>query len=340
MKQLLLILSFFLISNCENNNSKDFKLKIQSTDKTVKLNDTINIDISSKRGIIIDSTKLFLNNKPVDNHVILDNYILGKQDIRAVVYSDGQSFTLTNSFDIYSESAPKLYKYEIINEFRHDNKAYTQGLEFYDNVLYESTGLNGKSSLRKVNYRTGEVLKSIKIDNEYFAEGITVLNDKIYQLTWKNQIGFIYNTDLEILNTFEYGNSIQGWGLCNDGEYIYKSDGTNKIWLLDKDTLEEISYIEVMTNKSKIKNINELEYINGKIYANTYQLNRDVVIIINPKNGTVEGVIDFTGIRDLVKKSPDLDVMNGIAYNPKTDRLYVTGKNWDKLFEIQLVENN
>ena len=340
MKQLLLILSFFLISNCENNNSKDFKLKIQSTDKTVKLNDTINIDISSKRGAIIDSTKLFLNNKPVDNHVILDNYILGNQDIRAIVYSDGQSFTLTNSFDIYSESAPKLYKYEIINEFRHDNKAYTQGLEFYDNVLYESTGLNGKSSLRKVNYRTGEVLKSIKIDNEYFAEGITILNDKIYQLTWKNQIGFIYNTDLEIMNTFEYGNSIQGWGLCNDGEYIYKSDGTNKIWLLDKVTLEEISYIEVMTNKSKIKNINELEYINGKIYANTYQLNRDVVIIINPKNGTVEGVIDFTGIRDLVKKSPDLDVMNGIAYNPKTDRLYVTGKNWDKLFEIKLVENN
>ena len=340
MKQLLLILSFFLISNCENNNSKDFKLKIQSTDKTVKLNDTINIDISSKRGIIIDSTKLFLNNKPVDNHVILDNYILGNQDIRAIVYSDGQSFTLTNSFDIYSNSTPTLYKYEIINEFRHDNKAYTQGLEFYDNVLYESTGLNGKSSLRKVNYRTGEVLKSIKIDNEYFAEGITILNDKIYQLTWKNQIGFIYNTDLEIMNTFEYGNSIQGWGLCNDGEYIYKSDGTNKIWLLDKDTLEEISYIEVMTNKSKIKNINELEYINGKIYANTYQLNRDVVIIINPKNGTVEGVIDFTGIRDLVKKSPDLDVMNGIAYNPKTDRLYVTGKNWDKLFEIQLVENN
>ena len=340
MKQLLLILSFFLISNCENNNSKDFKLKIQSTDKTVKLNDTINIDISSKGGSIIDSTKLFLNNKAVDNHVILDNYILGNQNIRAIVYSDGQSFTLTNSFDIYSDSAPKLYKYEIINEFRHDNKAYTQGLEFYDNVLYESTGLNGKSSLRKVNYRTGEVLKSIKIDNEYFAEGITILNDKIYQLTWKNQIGFIYNTDLEIMNTFQYGNSIEGWGLCNDGEYIYKSDGTNKIWLLDKDTLEEISYIEVMTNKSKIKNINELEYINGKIYANTYQLNRDVVIIINPKNGTVEGVIDFTGIRDLVKKSPDLDVMNGIAYNPKTDRLYVTGKNWDKLFEIQLVENN
>ena len=340
MKQLLLILSLLLISNCENNNSKDFKLKIQSSDKTLKLNDTINIEISNKRDALIDSTKFFLNNKVVGDQVVLDNYILGNQSVKAIIYSDGQSFTLTSSFDLYSDITPKLYRYKIINEFRHDEKAYTQGLEFYDGVLYESTGLNGKSSLRKVDYETGEVLKSIKIDDQYFAEGITILDDNIYQLTWKNQIGFIYDTDLEYKNTFEYGNSIQGWGLCNDGEYIYKSDGTNKIWLLDKNTLKEIRNIEVMTNKSKIKNINELEYINGKIYANTYQLNRDVVIIINPNNGAVEGVIDFTGIRDLVKKSPDLDVMNGIAYNPKTDRLYVTGKNWNKLFEIQLVENN
>nr|MBC8298100.1 glutaminyl-peptide cyclotransferase [Pelagibacterales bacterium] len=284
-------------------------------------------------------TKLFINNKVVHNEIILNNYILGNQKVKAIIYSGSESYTLNSSFDIYSNVIPTLYKYEIINEFKHDDKAYTQGLEFYEGVLYESTGLNGKSSLRKVNYRTGEVLKSIKIDNEYFAEGITVLNDKIYQLTWKNQIGFIYNTNLEYINTFKYGNSIQGWGLCNDGEYIYKSDGTNKIWLLDKDTLEEIRNIEVMTNKSKIKNINELEYINGKIYANTYQLNRDVVIIINPSNGAVEGVIDFTGIRDLVKKTPDLDVMNGIAYNPITNKIYVTGKNWNKLFEIKLVNN-
>ena len=339
MKQLLLILSLLLISNCENNNSKDFNLNIKSSDKTIKLNDTIRIEISNKKNIAIDSTKLFINNKVVDNEIILNNYILGNQKVKAIIYSDSESYTLNSSFDIYSNVIPTLYKYEIINEFKHDDKAYTQGLEFYEGVLYESTGLNGKSSLRKVNYRTGEVLKSIKIDNEYFAEGITVLNDKIYQLTWKNQIGFIYNTNLEYINTFKYGNSIQGWGLCNDGEYIYKSDGTNKIWLLDKDTLEEIRNIEVMTNKSKIKNINELEYIKGKIYANTYQLNRDVVIIINPSNGAVEGVIDFTGIRDLVKKTPDLDVMNGIAYNPITNKIYVTGKNWNKLFEIKLVNN-
>jgi len=340
MKQLILILSLFLISNCENNNSKDFKLKIQSPNKTIKLNDTINIEILNKKNILIDSTQIFINDKVVDNEVILNDHMLGNQYVKAVIYSNSQSYIINSSFDLYSDIAPKLYRYEIINEFKHDDKAYTQGLEFYKGVLYESTGLNGKSSLRKVNYKTGEVLKSIKIDDEYFAEGITILNDNIYQLTWKNQIGFIYNTDLEYKKTFEYGNSIQGWGLCNDGEYIYKSDGTNKIWLLDKVTLKEIGNIEVMTNKSKIKNINELEYINGKIYANTYQFNRDVVIIINANNGAVEGVIDFTGIRDLVNQSPDLDVMNGIAYNPRTDKLYVTGKNWDKLFEIKLVDSN
>ena len=339
MKQLLLILSLFLISNCESNNSKDFKLKIKSSDKTIKLNDTIKIEISNKKNITIDSTELLINNKVVDNEIILKDYILGNQYVKAVIYSDNESYILNSSFDLYSDSPPTLYKYEITNEFKHDDRAYTQGLEFYEGVLYESTGLNGRSSLRKVNYRTGEVLKSIKIDNEYFAEGITILNDNIYQLTWKNQIGFIYDTDLEYINTFKYGNSIQGWGLCNDGEYIYKSDGTNKIWLLDKNTLKEIRNIEVMTNKSKIKNINELEYINGKIYANTYQFNKDVVIIINPSNGAVEGVIDFTGIRDLVNKIPDVDVMNGIAYNPITNKLYVTGKNWNKLFEIKLVKN-
>ena len=127
----------------------------------------------------------------------------------------------------------------------------------------------------------------------------------------------------------------RGWGLCNDGSFIYKSDGTNKIWVLDPETLQEIRFIEVLTNKSRIKNINELEYIDGKIYANTYQFNRDVVIVINPLNGVVERVIDFSGIRDRVTQKADLDVMNGIAYFD--GKMFVTGKNWDKLFEVEIV---
>ena len=201
MKQLLLILSLLLITNCENNNSKDFKLKIQSSDKTINLNDTIRIEVLNKKNIQIDSTELFVNNELVNDEIILNDYILGNQYVKAVIHSNGTSYIINDSFDIYSNIAPKLYKYEIINEFKHDDKAYTQGLEFYKGVLYESTGLNGRSSLRKVNYRTGEVIKSINVDTEYFAEGITILNNKIYQLTWKNQIGFIYNIDLEYINT-------------------------------------------------------------------------------------------------------------------------------------------
>ena len=228
--------------------------------------------------------------------------------------------------------------YDIINEFNHDQKAYTQGLEIYENFLFESTGLNGKSSLRKINFNTGEIINMINLDYEYFGEGLTVLNDKIYQLTWKNRIGFIYDLELNNIGTFNYGNSQEGWGLCNDGNYIYKSDGTSKIWKLDPNTLEEIDFIDVMTDKSRIKNINELEYIDGKIYANTYQQNRDVVIVINPSNGIVENVIDFSGLRDKVLQTEDLDVMNGIAHNK--DKLFVTGKNWSKVFEVKVYSKN
>ncbi|MDA9276570.1 glutaminyl-peptide cyclotransferase, partial [Flavobacteriaceae bacterium] len=195
-----------------------------------------------------------------------------------------------------------------------------------------------KSSLRKINFNTGEIINMINLEYEYFGEGLTVLNDKIYQLTWKNRIGFIYDLELNNIGTFNYGNSQEGWGLCNDGNYIYKSDGTSKIWRLDPNTLEEIDFIDVMTDKSRIKNINELEYIDGKIFANTYQQNRDVVIVINPSNGIVENVIDFSGLRDKVLQKADLDVMNGIAYNK--GKLFVTGKNWNKIFEVKVYSKN
>ena len=230
------------------------------------------------------------------------------------------------------------YRNLIVEEYRHDQEAYTQGLEIYNNFLFESTGLNGKSSVRKINMKSGEILDIINLDYEYFGEGLTILNDRIYQLTWKNRIGFIYDLDLNKIATFNYKNSQEGWGLCNDGEYLYKSDGTSKIWRLNPNTLEEIDFVDVMTDKSRIKNINELEFIDGKIYANTYQFNRDVVIVINPSNGVVEKVIDFSGIRDKVLQTPDIDVMNGIAYN--RGKIFVTGKNWNKVFEVKVYSKN
>ena len=334
MKYTVVFLFPLLIFNCQSSVDKDFKINIRSSDKIISNGDDIKIVIESKSGQVIDSAVYYLNEKEVDSETTLNDLKLGENSAKVKIYSNGVEHLINRSFDVYSNKKPEIMTYEIINEYNHDQNAYTQGLEFYRNNLYESTGLNGKSSLRKVNLNNGEILKVLNLNYEYFAEGLTVLNDKIFQLTWRNKIGFIYDLDFNKIGSFDYNKSIEGWGLTNDGEYIYKSDGTSKIWRLDPDTLEEIDFIDVMTDKSRIRNINELEYIDGKIYANTYQQNRDVIIIINPKDGAVESVIDFTGIRNRVLNTPETDVMNGIA--ELNGRLFVTGKNWNKLFEVKI----
>lgn len=338
MKHSIVFLVLLLVFNCNSDKSGGFKIQINSSSSSIYIGDDISLNITSSNNKVIDSINYFLNNNKISNQIRLNNNKVGENFAKADIYSNGKKISLNKKFDIYSNIKPELMTYDIVNEFSHDQNAYTQGLEIYENFLFESTGLNGKSSLRKINLNTGEIINMINLEYEYFGEGLTVLNDKIYQLTWKNKIGFIYDLELNNIGTFNYVNSKEGWGLCNDGNYIYKSDGTSKIWRLDPNTLEEIDFIDVMTDKSRIKNINELEYIDGKIYANTYQQNRDVVIVINPSNGVVENVIDFSGLRDKVLQTPDLDVMNGIAYNK--GKLFVTGKNWDKVFEVKVYSKN
>ena len=335
MKHSIIFFFFLLILNCNPDPSSGFKIQIKSSGDKILIDDRISINIISPNKKIIDSIEYYLNDRLVSNEVKLVDYKVGENNVAAKIFSNNEIISINKKFDIYSNIEPEIMTYKVITEYKHDKNAYTQGLEFYNNQLYESTGLNGKSTLRKSDYISGEILNIVKLDYEYFGEGLTIINDKIYQLTWKNNIGFIYDLDFNKIGNFDYGKSKEGWGLCNDGSFIYKSDGTNKIWILDPETLEEIRFIEVLTNRSKIKNINELEYIDGKIYANTYQFNRDVVIVINPLNGVVEKVIDFSGIRDRVTQKPDLDVMNGIAYFD--GKIFVTGKNWDKLFEVEVV---
>ena len=335
MKHSIIFFFFLLILNCNPDPSSGFKIQIKSSGDKILIDDRISINIISPNKKIIDSIEYYLNDRLVSNEVKLVDYKVGENNVAAKIFSNNEIISINKKFDIYSNIEPEIMTYKVITEYKHDKNAYTQGLEFYNNQLYESTGLNGKSTLRKSDYKSGEILNIVKLDYEYFGEGLTIINDKIYQLTWKNNIGFIYDLDFNKIGNFDYGKSKEGWGLCNDGSFIYKSDGTNKIWILDPETLEEIRFIEVLTNRSKIKNINELEYIDGKIYANTYQFNRDVVIVINPLNGAVEKVIDFSGIRDRVTQKPDLDVMNGIAYFD--GKIFVTGKNWDKLFEVEVV---
>lgn len=343
---LLFILSFSIFSCGSKNGKKSslFSVEISENKHDFKLHDELKAGIKSKENINIDSVALFLGNDRLpfqgDSKNIslkLDNVKLGTLPLKFIVYSAEGKDTLVKDIKILNDKAPVIYTYEIVNSYPHDMTSYTQGLEFHDGVLYESTGLRGESKLRKLDLESGEVLKEINLDDQYFAEGLTILNGKIYQLTWQSGEGFIYDLDsFEKTGTFVYNNSKEGWGLCNDGKSIYKSDGTDKIWILDPETLEEKDYIEPTHHKSSATRLNELEWVEGEIYANTWQ--KDGVAIINPENGAIDGLIDFSGLRDKVTQHDKLDVLNGIAYNPETKKLYVTGKNWDKIFEVKIVE--
>ena len=218
-------------------------------------------------------------------------------------------------------------------------KAYTQGLEFIGDTLVESTGQYGESSIRKWNPFTGEVYKNVPLQPSYFGEGATVFKGKILQLTWREQIGMVYDKDLNFQKTFTYGKSKEGWGLCHNGEdKLYKSDGSEKIWLLHPETYTEIDSLQLCTNKSLYTYANELEFANGKIYANTFL--KDGIMIINPKNGAIEGVVDVRGLKSKVEQTPDVDVLNGIAYHPKRQTFFITGKNWSKIFEVVFLPSN
>lgn len=333
-------LSLVLIACGSNNGQKesDFKLNTNSKNNTFSNNDTLKLSIENPKNHTIDSIAYSLDGGKIEKSIVLNNFKLGKQTVIATIYNSTEQQSVNKNIIILNKEQPKIYTYKIINEYPHDITSYTQGLEFFNDTLYESTGLYKESKLRKVDYKTGEVLKNVNLADEYFGEGLTILNDKIHQLTWRKGIGFIYDVNtFKKINSFKYGTSKEGWGLCHNNNTIYKSDGTEKIWTLNPETLIEENFIQVYTNKGKITEINEMEYIDGEIYANRYQ--KDGVAIINPKNGAVIAVIDFSPLKKLVTQHAGLDVLNGIAYNHKTKTIFVTGKRWDKLFEVEIVEN-
>ena len=332
---IVICLSLVLINCGDTNSSKQTSLSINTSVKSAMLGDTLKLSVNNPKKLNIKDVSYQLDGKSITTNAILNDITLGEKIITAIVKYDDETETLTKAIKVFNNIIPSYYKYEIVNTYPHDITSYTQGLEFYNGELYESTGQKAESKLRKVNFETGEVLKNINLDDTYFGEGLTILNDKIYQLTWQNKRGFVYDVNtFEKLSTFNYGKSKEGWGFCNDGKKLYKSDGTEKIWLLNPENLTEESYIQVYTEKGKIPSLNELEWIDGKIFANIYQ--RNGVVIINPKTGGVEGVIDFKPLIKLVTQHAELDVLNGIAYNTERQTIFVTGKNWDKLFEVKI----
>ncbi|MFK7831639.1 MAG: glutaminyl-peptide cyclotransferase [Winogradskyella sp.] len=335
-KYFILLSLSLILTNCgDKSTSKQLSLSINTSVKSLMLGDTLNLSINNPKNLTLGSVSYEMDGKPIDHNSILSTMTLGEKTITAKIKIGETTETITKTIQLFNNKIPEIYTYEIVNTFPHDITSYTQGLEFYKGELYESTGQKKESKLRKVNFETGEVLKNINLEDQYFGEGLTILNDKIYQLTWQAKRGFIYDVNsFEQLEIFNYGTSKEGWGICNDGDALYKSDGTEKIFLLNSEDLTEQSHIEVYTEKGKIPSLNELEWIDGKIFANIYQ--RNGVVIINPKTGGVDGVIDFKPLKKLVKQHSKLDVLNGIAYHPERETIFVTGKNWDKLFEVKI----
>ena len=341
----LLVLVIFC-SSCGTKNQNStmlFAIEIQDNKKAISNAETLSFRVKSKKGDPIDAVIFNVNGEqiPANNNLEgsfdFSDTTLGNKVISAEIKSDGKSYRVSKSITVLSSIAPIVYDYKILETYPHAINAYTQGLEFVGDVLYESTGQYGESSLRKTDYKTGRVEKNIPLDGQYFAEGLTIVEDKLYQLTWRENMGFIYDLEtLEKTGTFAYNKSKQGWGLCNDGTSLYKSDGTSKIWKLNSETLAEEGYIEMYTNTSKIDNVNELEWINGAIYANIYT--KPAIAIIDPSNGAVKGVINLKGLKKKVTQHNKLDVLNGIASKGEPNIIYVTGKNWDKLFKIEIFE--
>jgi glutamine cyclotransferase len=230
---------------------------------------------------------------------------------------------------------PAAYTYEIKNVYPHDRAAFTQGLIYKDGVLWEGTGQYGASSLRKVDLKTGKVLKMISVPREFFGEGITVFKDRVFELTWQNNKGFIYSPDdFAKLGEFKYAG--EGWGLTHDSDSLIMSDGTNQIRFLDPETFAVRRTVGVSEGGHPLGELNELEYVKGEIFANVWQTDR--VVRIDPKTGNLTGTIDLAGLLPAADRDADTDVLNGIAYDEAGDRLFVTGKLWPKLFEIRLIK--
>lgn len=227
-----------------------------------------------------------------------------------------------------------VYSYNIVNIYPHDRSAFTQGLVIQDGVLYEGTGLYGRSTLRRVELETGAILQIRELPAQFFGEGITIYGDRIIQLTWQSHIGFVYDkSSFELLETFNY--PTEGWGITHDGTRLIMSDGSSTLRFLDPQTFEKTRELEVFDNSGPVTRLNELEYIQGEIYANVWQTDR--IVRISPETGRVIGWIELSGLLTEEDRSQPVDVLNGIAYDAEADRLFVTGKLWPKLFEIELV---
>lgn len=332
-------------NNTDNQNSSSISVGLELANKKDKihLGDSVTLLLNFPDSIPLDSvvftvgenfTQKFLS-KPNSIKFSTQGLQMGSIVAKSIIYVQSKTHQSQISIRILPNTKPLIYGYKVVKSFPHDKGAFTQGFVFDNGYFYEATGLKGESSLRKVKPENGEVLKSFAVSSEIFGEGIAIFDNKIAQLSWQDRVGFVYEKEtFRLLKKFEY--NTEGWGLTYNGENLIMSDGTHHLYFLDTQMYTVIKTLEIVDFDGQVSMLNELEYINGEVYANVYMTDR--IARIDPQTGVVKAYIDLKGILPDNERTRDTDVLNGIAYDAKQNRLFVTGKKWPKIYEIELVQ--
>jgi glutamine cyclotransferase len=344
----LSLIAFLFLTNCSNgqndhaNSGSQWISPLAGT--SINLGENLNLQLilpekADSVVFFVDGIKLGNSKGDAALKLSTAKLSLGIKTIDAKVYrGTGDPEEISTNIVVKSTLVPQKMSYDVQATFNHDTSSYTQGLEFHKGFLYESDGLIGESSIRKIEISSGKVLQLTNISDEIFAEGITIVGDKIFMLTYRNALNLEFELNsLKLIRQFPVQYQREGWGLCNDGKFIYSTDGTNSIYILNKDSYMQEREIEVYDHNGPVNELNELEFIDGMIYANIYGSNR--IVMIDPNTGQVKAEVDLTNLYpDSSRAMKDFDgfVLNGIAYDSKGKRLFVTGKKWDKLFQIKL----
>jgi len=344
------VISIFISSfSCSNKSNRSRKPAVQITIASVHKNiiygDDINIGIAVKlKDGELKETKLFVDSVLVasSSETEFTSHLkkfknLGKHTLKAVsVKTDGVEGIYYKTFEVLSDIVPEQLSYEIVQTYPHNQDFYTEGLEFHDGFLYESTGENKTSGIYKTNLKTGKILQSVKLADRYFGEGITIFNNRIFQLTYKTKIGFVYEKEnMALVDSFRF-ESVEGWGMTHDEQHLIMSNGTNVLTYINPVTYKTVKKLQVYDDKEPVLYLNELEYFEGYIFANIYTTN--LIVKIDPATGKVIAKANLDGILTMSNHDKQVDALNGIAIDPATKRMYVTGKFYPKLFEIKLVK--
>lgn len=298
------------------------------------LNDSVRTDSVQ---VLVDGNHYeTLGPDKLSSEITLKGFNPGEVRLLAKIYiADNATETHSCRLRILSDIQPENYSYKVLKTYPHDKGAYTQGLEYVNGFIYEGTGNYGESSVRKLDLESGEILKYRNLSSDFFGEGITLLNGKIYQVTYRKQVGFVYDEkSFEPERKIFYQNK-EGWGLCNNGDQILMSDGSHVIYFMDTAYFSVEKTIEVFDDKSEVSLLNELELIDGTLYANRYTTKE--IVMIDPETGKVTGKIDMSGIPDPADRHPRMDYFNGIAYDHANKRIFVTGKYWNKIYEVVFI---